>query len=114
MTPEPTEIWYRLDVVQYGHMDEWDNVITGNPVPCWREYYVRKTTPKGVWLSVFPWENKEVWRFVLRDAKKRYACPTKAEAKASFVFRKKRQIQILSGRLREAKAYLAVGEMANC
>lgn len=56
---------------------------------------VTKTTPKGVWLGD---------RFVLRDVRKRFACPTLHEALESFVARKDRQIRILSNQLSSAQA----------
>ena len=82
-----------------------------------REYYVRKTTRCGVWIeSEFGYRR----RFVLRSAKKRYACPTKAEALDSFIARKKRQKAILSARLEiatkalEKAMVLADGEDGPC
>lgn len=49
-------------------------------------------------------------RFVLRASHKRYACPTRAEAMASYKARKTRQVAILSAQLRRAKRAL---NMAN-
>lgn len=65
-------------------------------------YQVTKETPKGVWL--------EGRRFVLRGARKRFACPTVEEAAESFVARKRRQINILRAQLRHAEAALATAE----
>lgn len=63
-----------------------------------RMYEVIKTTPKGVWLMSFGPN-----RFVLKDARKRFACPTIEEAKASFIARKKRQISIYTARVHQAE-----------
>ncbi len=104
------EIWYRLEVVVYSYVDEWENAYSGRPKAEWQQYEVIKTTPKGVWLKKGWWGQK---RFVLRDAKKRFACPTKAEAKESFISRKKRQISILTTQLNSAKEALACGSVVS-
>lgn len=98
--------WYRFKDVLYAST-EID--ITGEPVVGapgtlkveLLEYEVIKTTPKGVWLNVYGER-----RFVRTDARKRFACPTVEEAKASFVARKKAQIRIYRSRLRDAELAL--------
>jgi hypothetical protein len=62
---------------------------------------IRKLTPCGVQIEV--WGHR---RFVRLDARKRYACPTEAEALESYRSRKRRQIGILKHRLAEAEAAL--------
>jgi hypothetical protein len=55
--PENDARWYRLEL-------HHDTIVV-------MEFYVVKTTPKGVWLAhIFG----SAPRFVLRDARKRYAC----------------------------------------
>lgn len=49
---------------------------------------VKRHTPKGVWLNEFGVE-----KFVLKDARRRYAYPTEALALDSYIRRKKAQIQ---------------------
>jgi len=56
-----------------------------------QEFPITKTTPKGVWIN-----NLGIPRFVLLNAYKRFACPTKEEALESFMARKTRQIKILA------------------
>jgi hypothetical protein len=63
------------------------------------KYRVTKETPKGVWLDFYGTK-----KFVLRDARKRWACPTQEEARESFIHRKQRQIGILARQLDHAKA----------
>ena len=63
-------------------------------------YRVLKETPCGYWIDIF----KKKW--VSKVAKKRYAYPTRFEAMTNFKARKKRQIQILSAQLDNAKAAL--------
>lgn len=53
-------------------------------------YYIYKRTAKGVWIA--DWGKN---RFVLSDATKRFAYPTREEARVSFIKRKKRQLAIL-------------------
>lgn len=68
-----------------------------------RRYEVLRATPKGAWI--------DVWgapKFVLLSARKRFACPTIEEAKASFIARKRRQIRVLSAQLHDAKIALSL------
>jgi hypothetical protein len=60
---------------------------------------VLRETKKGVWIGY----DEEGKRFVLNDARKRYACPTVEEALESLKARKHRQIRILQGQLENAK-----------
>lgn len=89
------EIWYRYD----GYATE-----TGSPYL--GKYPVVKTTAKGVWIDV--WGKH---RFVLLDARKRWAYPTKELALNSFLIRRTKQVQL--ARHLEAKAQdtvYAIGE----
>jgi hypothetical protein len=65
-------------------------------------YHVIKHTKKGVWIA-HSYSSK---RFILTDARKKYACPTIEEAKKSFVARKIRQKKILTRNLRRVKMAL--------
>lgn len=83
------EYWYRYEESRYE---------SGHKV--WlRGYPVLRATPKGVWLAIGFGERK----FVLLDARKRWACPTEGEARESFIARKRRQIRILAGQLDRAR-----------
>lgn len=66
---------------------------------------VLSTTPTGVWLDVYGAK-----RFVKLDARKRFACPTEAEALESFHARKRRQIRLLKHQLRRAETALTLTE----
>lgn len=68
------------------------------------KYIVVKHTPKGVWLrEIFgPFEGTNK-RFVLNNAKKRFACPSIEAAKTSFRARKQRQADIYRLRLQQAE-----------
>jgi len=61
------------------------------------EFEVIKETECGVWIRAVLFS--DVRRFVLDDARKRYAYPTKKLALESFVCRKKSQIKILKFQL---------------
>jgi hypothetical protein len=97
------ELWYRFDSCDVcAGIDESGEVIhTDEPIVdvYLKRYSVIKHTPKGVWL--------DNGRFVLKDARKRYACPTVEEARDSFKARKTAQIRILRRRARSAE--LAMG-----
>lgn len=101
-----SEHWYRYDGTTYASLDEFDDVCEGRTVITLDKIPVLKHTPKGVWLEM-SFDEK---RFVLRDARKRYACPTKREALESLVARKRRQISILETQTRRAKLVLALAE----
>ena len=59
------------------------------------QFRVVKETAKGVWLDVYGRQ-----RFVLQAARKRFACPTRAEALESYRARKRRQVGLLRTRLK--------------
>lgn len=101
-----SEIWYRYE--DYGY----EIGIFGEPSKALivlREFEVLRTTPKGVWLKLDVCEK----RFVLRDATKRYACPTKEEARISFAARKKKQLQILEREIMIVRSALLQAEDTN-
>lgn len=65
---------------------------------CLSTFRVTKVTPKGVRL--------DNGRFVQLDSRKRFACPTKVEALASFKARKEQQVSILYAQLQRAEKAL--------
>lgn len=97
------EVWYRFEdrLVSSG-TDEFDNPLGSYVEVSLRTFQVLKHTPKGVWLSTFSGR-----RFVLNGSRKRYACPTSAEALKSFNARKTRQISIYAALIRNAEAAMA-------
>lgn len=98
---QAVEIWYRYEDVRYApSVDEFDRPLgKGTLEVHLREFHVVKRTSKGVWLS---YGGICKPRFVLRDAYRRYACPTIEEAKVSFVARKTRQAKIYRSRMERA------------
>lgn len=74
------------------------------------EYKVLKETPRGYWIQLYPsrWENRVSRKWVNKYSKKRFAYPSKEEALASFLARKRRQIQILQSQLDRAKVALSI------
>ena len=67
------------------------------------EYRVVKRTPKGCWCADSFYCNAKK-HFVLDGAKKRFAYPTKEEAKVSFLARKRRQLGILRAQIEDVEA----------
>ncbi len=100
-----TDPWYRYEDIRYAPpLDEFDAPVGDGSVGLMlTKYRVTKTTPKGVWLEHYGWPFEPHPFFVLQDARKRFACPTIAEARESFIARKNRQIRILTAQLRNAK-----------
>lgn len=83
------EVWYRFD-------NNW-----------MREFQVLSHTKCGVWIKVEYWDffpskpytEKNLKKFVMSPAIKRWACPTKQEALDSFKARKEKQIKILEQKI---------------
>ena len=94
-----TEYWYRLEEQRYAApLDEYDQPMgRGELVVHVRKLKVLRHTPKGAWLVGLQYGEGNP-RFVLRDCKRRFACPTIEEATESFRQRKLRQAQILRAR----------------
>jgi len=69
-----------------------------------RWYEVTKKTPKGCWVAV-GWAGGHR-KFVLNDARKRFAYPTEELARESFIARKEWQIRRLKFDLEHAEAAL--------
>jgi hypothetical protein len=107
LAPEEPErpAWYRVTDGRYAAAaDEWGRPVgRGEPYLHIHEFPVLRETPKGVWLDLGGWMPP---RFVLRDARKRYACPTKAEAWESFVARKRAQLRILTAQVAHVEEVL--------
>lgn len=105
------DIWFRIEDhrVGTGYVDVYgDYVSTGTEGRARLRYFrVERETPKGVWLRQIYGETYEPDdfissdrpRFVLRESNKRYACPTKEEALASFEARKRKHTHILATRI---------------
>ena len=88
------EVWFRF-------IDPW--IAGEQPVLC--RINVKRHTPKGVWLNDYGAE-----KFVLNDARRRYAYPTEALAINSYIERKKAQIQHASNTHDRAVENLAAAE----
>lgn len=87
-------------VTEYGDLDRyplWRPLITYTITP----FMVLSKTPKGVWL-----DTGDRKKFVLRDARKRFACPTRTEAVESLKARLTRRAFILGNQLKHTKLAL--------
>jgi hypothetical protein len=112
------EIWYRyVDVAYAAPTDEFGESrhSRGSIEIQLREYSVIRHTAKGVWLDMSlggGWSivGQPDQRFVLNDARRRFACPTREEALASFVARKRAQIRIYRARVFRAECALRSAE----
>lgn len=75
------------------------------------EWVAVKETTHGWWIRP-PWPTDGTGnKFILKDAKKRHAQPTKKEALISYIARKNRQIWHLERQLTKAKEGLAHAKM---
>lgn len=92
-------VWYRYEVRHYApplnESDEIDFGAVGHRELVLMEFPVLRETRCGVRLTD--------GKFILKQARKRFACPTKEEAMESFKRRKEVQISILKAQLRSAE-----------
>jgi hypothetical protein len=77
----------------------------GGTVVDFEKHSITRETKRGVWIDVYGTP-----KFVLDGARKRYAYPTKKEALASLIARKRKQIQILQNTITEAHKILEAAE----
>lgn len=66
-------------------------------------FRVTRKTPKGVWIENLESDFFHFRRFVRNEGKKRFAYPTREEAREGFRRRKARQISILKKQLQAAE-----------
>ena len=104
--PAPLGYWYRYDDAPSASLDEWGDYTFSVMYVRLSGYRVLKLTPKGAWLNMGYPEK----RFVLKDANKRFACPTVEEAKASYIARKRKQIRIYTARITSAQRGIEILE----
>jgi len=93
--------YYRVEEQWYGG-STFDSILTstnGRLKLVMREYPVKRETPCGVWIDLKYGDEK----FILNEARKKWACPTQEDALESFKARKYRQIKILAKQLSRAK-----------
>jgi hypothetical protein len=102
------ERWYRYEIVRYSNgVDEFDDPLPGHSVAVEvRDFMVLRHTPKGVWIETWAGDK----RFVLKDARKRYACPTKEEALDSFIARQRRRVSILEAQAQDSRIGMQIAK----
>lgn len=118
-----TDVLYRYVETHYAPpADEFGDIGRGpgSVDVSLREYSILRRTPRGCWISLDWWRPGESGnislastsgeRFVLTSARKRFVCPTEAEARTSFVARKKAQIRIHKACIERAARALSAFE----
>lgn len=91
-----SEFLYRFD--SYVSVDEYGYVVDRHTTLTLQKFKILKRTKCGVWIDSY---NKQ--KFVNLERNKKFACATPEEALQSFIYRKKRQISILTSQLNEAE-----------
>lgn len=95
----PPEYWFRYEDVRYSVMnDDYGDSFSVHTKVELRKYPVIKHTATGAWIK-----GPTGKRFVKRECRKRFAAPTLALAKESFVARKKKQAAIYRARADNAE-----------
>lgn len=90
------EFYFRYDGYEYANCEK---------------YEVIKRTPKGAWINLgYAWEKDPKKKFILDNARRRWAYPTVELALNSFRIRKERQIRHCNDMIENANiALLKVG-----
>lgn len=108
MTGE-SEVWYRVEdrLSSGGSLDVHGEYVPGGSYVTVQvvKFPVIKNTPEGAWLRVGGER-----RFVLREARKRFAAPTVELALESFIARKTRQVGILEAQARNARRAIEIAK----
>ena len=107
------EKFYRYEDQIYSYGDEEYGFFIGGPKVKLREYKVIKHTLKGVWIWIYEPTQFNLCgkkRFILLNARKKFACPTKDAARKSFLRRKKKQLKILTKQIERCKQAIQIGE----
>jgi len=96
---ETSVYYYRYEnrLVSVG-VDEFDNSLGSTMELYCHRYRLLKKTPKGAWINTYSGR-----RFVLDEARRKYAHPTQEAALHSFIARKDAQIRILDNRIEGAE-----------
>ena len=107
--PEGAEVWWRADDKRYANYDpfaEFEQPSGSHLVLELTPYVVVRHTPKGVWLrSYFGSEF-----FVLGNALRQKAVPTKELAIRDLIARKRRHVEGSRARLKRAEEHLEAAE----
>lgn len=100
---------YRYEGIKYSWgVDPYDNPLPGYRLEVvLKEYSILKRTPKGFWIG-YAFGGGGKFKFILANAKKKYAHKTKEAAAESFIARKERQIAILKDQLKCAERELEI------
>lgn len=109
------EVWYRYEQRDLAAPFDETGRMPGRTTVELLTFEVVRRTPKGAWIArLFRTSNefgggggfRGAERFVLASARRRYACPSRDEAMASFVARKRRQIAVYEARIARARVAL--------
>lgn len=99
------ENYYRYQEFRYSHgVDQFDDPLPGYDLKVeLLTFDVLKKTSKGVWIGNLATGQFGSKKFILNSARKKYACPTKIDALASFLARKYRHRAILKKQLKDVE-----------
>lgn len=99
------ELMYRYEDVAYAAPFDDTGRSLGTVKVELRTYQVVRRTAKGMYIALGGGSDGDflgMERFMLTDARRRFACPTIDEARQSFIARKRRQAGILKAQMDRA------------
>ncbi len=117
MSETTPKSFYRYTTVEYASMGidgEYTSSTIPNPTLILHEYFLHKETPKGYWIGIGLFGGiigEPFW--VSKNAKKRYAYPTKEEAMTNYIKRTERRIKILKRQLWSCEISLDIAKQKN-
>lgn len=102
-------ILHRYEARTSCSVDEWDNVCNRQMHLYHHKYHVVKETPKGWWIYTGFWfetsdpSTLPSGKWVGKDHRKQYACPTEELALQSLMARKVAHMRILQSKMDDAQ-----------
>lgn len=114
-----TELLYRYQDVAYSAPFDEAGTLPGTVKVELHTYKVLRHTERGCWIALMfdttDSTNSGIFtgaeRFMLRTARRRFACPTPDEARKSFIARKRRQAILC--KLQMERALWAISQIEN-
>lgn len=111
-----TELLYRYQDVAYSAPFDEAGTLPGTVKVELHTYKVLRHTERGCWIALMFDATEGITftgaeRFMLRTARRRFACPTPDEARKSFIARKRRQASLC--KLQMERALWAISQIEN-
>jgi hypothetical protein len=101
--------FYRYEMRRYARLSAFDEVSGHDVSLDLITLNLHKETPQGYWIgygNLIEGQLRSESKWVSKTSRKRYAYPTKEEAKNNFIARTEKRIRILNSQLTDSKQVL--------